>query len=254
MRLNCDLGEGLDEVDARVMPLIDMANIACGGHAGDANSIQRCVHLAKAANTWVGAHPAYPDRKNFGRISPKNPCLETLMQSLIAQLTWIKSACISARTPLKYVKPHGALYHDAAKTPEILQVLLKAMSHVCPDTPLMLQAQANDAKPAAWTLLEQDAAHNAQGKLTARLLWTEAFADRAYTPTGRLVTRSETGAVLASADEIVEQAKLLMQKGEVNTTAGTKIKIKADSLCVHGDTPAAFEALQKIQAWRMTQS
>lgn len=246
MRLNCDLGEGLDAVDERVMPLIDMANIACGGHAGDEDSIQRCVNLASINNTWVGAHPAYPDRKNFGRISPKDPCIETLTQSFIAQLTWLKSACTAERIPLKYVKPHGALYHDAAKSPEILRALLRAMTHVCPKAPIMLQARPDGKAPKAWLQIVDEG----PPKLTDRPLWFEAFADRAYTDAGLLAPRTQAGAVFDTADAIFIQAKSLLEQAGVTTQTGKQLTLNADSLCVHGDTPAAFEALEKIHTWR----
>lgn len=246
MRLNCDLGEGLDAVDARVMPLIDMANIACGGHAGDADSIRRCVSLAKTNNTWIGAHPAYPDRDNFGRVSPENLCLDTLTQSLMAQLTWLKSACTAERMTIQYVKPHGALYHDVAKSPDILRALLTAMNHICPEAPIMLQARPEGTPPTAWSALTDMDQHT----LTDRPLWFEAFADRTYTETGLLAPRTENGAVLKTADAIFAQAKALIQLNHVTTSTGETLPIKADSLCVHGDTPAAFEALEKIQAWR----
>lgn len=256
MRLNCDLGEGFDEVDARVMPLIDMANIACGGHAGDLQRMQRCVTLAKTHNTLIGAHPSYPDRQNFGRKSPTNICVTKLTASLTEQLERLQSVCQAAQQAIQYVKPHGALYHDAATLPEVLESLLLAIRAVCPNAPLMLQASANGMPPPSWQALTTTIetvptiSTLTSEHLRTQPLWTEAFADRAYTPAGALLSREQPGAVLDSANAIFRQACRLITDQPVITTKGTELNINADSLCVHGDTPAAYDALEQIHQWR----
>jgi UPF0271 protein len=248
MLLNCDLGEGLDDVDERVMPFIDMANIACGGHAGDEASMRRCVLLACKHGTRIGAHPSYPDKAQFGRQRPKHLNLDDLTDNLQTQLMSLRAICHAAQADIHYVKPHGALYHDVATDPELLHALFRAISIACPGVPVMLQARPRGHKPPAWADLVM---HFSAAKAPPPL-WTEAFADRTYTETGELVSREHKGAVLETAEAIVKQAYQLITDNSVITTAGSTLMIQADSVCVHGDTPTAYTALKDIDAQRLT--
>ena len=193
-----DLGEGTG-LDAVLMPYLSSCNIACGGHAGDTSTMEHCTALAKIHGTMVGAHPGYPDRENFGRISPPTLNLQPLSETLKSQLAALSAICHRAQLPLSYVKPHGALYHDVARRPDLLEVLLQAMDEVCPGIPLMLQAQPQ------------------MPSLPRHTLWTEAFADRAYSLSGALVPRHQPGAVFTSAQAIFEQGRKLIQHQYVST-------------------------------------
>lgn len=231
MRLNCDLGEGFDEIDRKVMPFIDQANIACGGHAGDIDSMQRTVALAEKRRVSIGAHPSYPDKENFGRVSiAYSP--SQLQDALLEQVTSLEQVCREQGTSLDYIKAHGALYNDSVKDSELMHMLLKlAKSFQCQ---LMIQAHP---KLGAF---EQDA--NDMGVT----LLKEGFADRAYTDEGLLVPRQQQGAVHSSLEQIVDQAQQLAETGTVVSINNKLLKLQIDSICVHGDSEHALEALQRI--------
>ncbi len=233
MKLNCDLGEGLDDVDCQVMPLIDMANIACGGHAGDDTSIKRCIELALEHQVLIGAHPSYPDRAHFGRVV-KFMRGEPLTKALSGQLQRLQAFCNEAGTQIAYVKPHGALYHDILQDTALFKQLLDVMQMFSPTAMLMIQSVLN---PKPWQVLAKE-----QG---IELLF-EAFADRAYTDEGGLVSRSQANAVHQRLEDITRQAQNFIEKSGVFSEHNQWLHLPADSLCVHGDTPLAYSALCAI--------
>ncbi len=217
MKLNCDLGEGF-ACEGAVMPFIDQANIACGVHAGSMELMRETVILAQEYKVSIGAHPGYPDRKNFGRVS---------LGSTPEQITdWVTEqvATLASLAPVDYVKPHGALYQDMMSSAEILAAIRCAIG----DRPLMIQAQPGVMNDDSQVL-------------------TEAFADRRYTDAGGLLSRGQTGSLL-NAEEIEEQVYILMNSGEVKTDSGRRIRIKADSLCVHGDNHDGIRSIKKLRA------
>ena len=237
MKLNCDLGESFGNWsignDEMVMPHIDQANIACGFHAGDPMVMAKTIQLAKEHNVSIGAHPSYPDLSGFGRRSMQ--CSEDEIVDMIRyQIAAIDGVAKSLGCELDYVKPHGALYNDMMKSDAVRKAIMLAVSSYYKPLKLMLQAtplydvQVKEAEDHGISLL------------------FEAFADRCYTDEGLLVKRGEVGAV-HTQPLMIEQAKLLAMSQQVLTQSGKKIKVVADSLCVHGDNPESIKAVQDIK-------
>ncbi|GHD65779.1 5-oxoprolinase subunit PxpA [Jeongeupia chitinilytica] len=229
LELNADLGEGY-EYDAALMPLIDAANVACGGHAGDVDTMRETVVLARAHGVRIGAHPSYPDREHFGRISLAMP-EPKLVASLTAQLWALKAVCIEAGVSVCYVKPHGALYNDAARDPQLAMLLAQSVYEIDPS--LALMALAGSALASA-------------GEAVGLTVIREAFADRAYRDDGSLVPRSEAGAVL---DDIaaIAQVESLWRQGGVYAQNGDWLPLAADSVCIHGDNAHALKFAQTLR-------
>ena len=225
MKLNCDLGEGLDDIDALLMPHIDMASIACGGHAGDTASMARSISLAKQHHVSIGAHPSYPDRENFGRLS-LNIEPAALFDSLCQQIHSLTEQAQLLDTKLDYIKPHGALYNDAWDTPWVQQTLMRVAAQF--SLPLVTQAKPGQA-PQHPMLLQ------------------EAFADRAYTDQGRLVSRSQAHAVHHDIATCIAQAKQLHFENGLHSENGLWLTLFANTLCVHSDSPTATEVVRAIK-------
>ncbi|CED59356.1 Putative uncharacterized protein [Moritella viscosa] len=238
MKLNCDMGEsfglwqlGMDEA---VMPHIDMANIACGFHASDPLIMQQTVALAKHYNVAVGAHPSYPDLVGFGRRHMH--CTANEIQAFILyQVGALAAFCNQQHIPLSYVKPHGALYNDMMQDEAILIAILKGVAASGPDLPLMLMSQADNSR-----------SETLAAKFNVPLLF-EAFADRCYTDNGLLQPRNLPGAVFTEHSQIINQAIQLAQNGNVTSNNGNLIKLKVDTLCVHGDNVQSIEAIAQIK-------
>ena len=210
LKLNCDLAEGVG-CEAEVLPFIDQANIACGAHAGSAALMQSTAELAKEHGVSIGAHPGYPDRDHYGRVTMA-ASTEQIREWVAAQVEQL-----AALAKVDYVKPHGALYHDMCQRPEVLAAIREAIS----DRPLMGPAQeAFD--------------------------WPEAFADRRYLDDGTLVPRGECGAVLAAV-EVLAQARQLAETGTVTTNTGKHLALSAQTLCVHGDNPSGVSVIRAIR-------
>ena len=223
--LSADLGEGSPGED-EIWPLIDSANVACGGHTGDEASMREAVRLAGEHGVKLGAHPSYPDREHFGRrsieIAP-----DALRDSLASQLDSLR-----ALGALRHVKPHGALYNDAHKNRALADVIVEAMKRVDPSLALVAPDHSQMA-----------AAARAAGLRVIR----EAFADRRYEPDGSLVSRKEAGATLTVA-EAADQAVLLARDGVVIARDGSRVALDFDTLCVHADMEGALDRLRAIRA------
>lgn len=236
MYLNCDMGEGYGSWskgdDAAAMPLLDWANIACGGHAGDPDIMARTLDLAVANGVRPGAHPGYPDRRGFGRVRLDMP-VDSLVREIQAQIGSLSALAAASGTRLHHVKPHGALYNAMMVDTEILIALAEGVAAIDPTLVFLLQATPDrDAHASAL-------AH------TGLSLSFEAFADRRYSPDGRLQSRAEAGAVISDGDDVVAHVSDLLD-GRVDT-AGGALAIRAETLCVHGDTPGAVELLGRIR-------
>ena len=216
MKLNCDLGEGAD-CEVAVMPFIDQANIACGAHAGNPELIQETMALAQQHGVSVGAHPGYPDRERFGRVSMDLPSEK--IRILVAE----QVAVLAELGDVDYVKPHGALYHDMMRHDEVLLAIQSAIE----GRMLMVLAMPGERKKDSGLIFE-------------------AFADRRYTDSGELLSRNERGSVL-SEDETMDQVRLLVEKGVVSTGSGQRLKLQAESLCVHGDNPVGVRLIPTIR-------
>ncbi len=237
MYLNCDLGESYGPwqkgADADVMPLIDWANIACGGHAGDADTMAQTLLLAAEHGVKAGAHPGYPDRRNFGRMHLDWP-IDSLVREVQAQIGALRALADANGIPLHHVKPHGALYLAMMKTDQLLVRLAEGVAAVDPALVFVLQATGDDDR------YRELLAHTGQN------LAFEAFADRAYDPDGRLRPRRLEGAVLHDVDDVVAHVGNLLN-GFVDTPDG-KLSVNARTLCVHGDNPEARDILKSIRA------
>lgn len=242
MKLNCDLGEsfgnwkmGLDEA---VMPVIDMANIACGFHAGDEHHMFKTLSLAKMHNVEVGAHPGYKDLQGFGRRSVSHTDQE-IINLITYQVSAIFGMAASLGVPVTYVKPHGALYNDMMVDADIRFAIYRAIQG-------LNKALSTDMKLMMLATKESDIFRQEASAFGLNLLF-EAFADRRYTQDGKLQNRKITGAVL-SKEELLAQVDQLIAKGSVITDTGSELNISADTICVHGDNQASIELIREIKA------
>ena len=233
--LNSDLGEGYGAWsmgdDAAMLEIVSSANIACGFHAGDPAGILTCLRQAAARGVAVGAHVSYPDRGGFGRrdmdLAPADLTADT-----IYQIGALQGLARAAGTRVSYVKPHGALYNRIAHDARQGAAVIAGIKAVDPGlilmglagAPILAQAQAEGLRVVA-----------------------EAFADRAYRADGQLVSRREPGAVLHDPDLIAERMLHLAQTGEIEAVDGTRLRLKADSICVHGDSPGAVAISARIR-------
>lgn len=218
------MGEGSPGEDD-IWPLITSANVACGGHTGDAASMAHAARRARELGVTLGAHPSYPDRENFGRKSMAM-APAALRASLVAQIKALRDIA-----PLKHVKPHGALYNDAHRDVVRAAIIIEAMTEidadlaiVCPDSSAMATAA------------------RANGVRVIR----EAFADRRYNPDGSLVSRAEPAALLG-VDEAAEQAALLAAERAVIACDGSRVSVPHDTICIHADMERAVERLRAIR-------
>lgn len=224
--LSADLGEGAPD-EPEIWPLITSANVACGGHYGDADSMTHAVSRALDLGVRVGAHPSYPDRANFGRKS-MTMAPQVLRSSIIEQINALRDIA----GQLNHVKPHGALYNDAHKDQALAEIVIDAIRAVDPSLPIVCSDSSQMAVAA-----------RAAGTPVIR----EAFADRRYNADGSLVARSEPGSLLDVA-EAAAQAAMLANESAVIARDGTRITIPFDTICVHADMEHAVERLRAIRA------
>lgn len=233
--LNSDLGESYGAWamgdDAAMLAIVSSANVACGFHAGDALGIWKTVKAAAEKGVSIGAHVSYPDRVGFGRRDMDVTSAE-LTADVIYQIGALKGIAAAAGVAVGYVKPHGALYNRIAHDPKQGQAVIDAIKAV--DASLVLMGLAGAA------IL--DLARASGLKVVA-----EAFADRAYTPDGQLVSRREAGAVLHDTQRIAQRMLQLARKGTLEAIDGSTIKIDAQSICVHGDSPGAVAIAADIR-------
>lgn len=229
--LNCDLGEGCT-TDAAIMPFISSANIACGYHAGNEETIRQTLLLAKQFNVSAGAHPSYPDRENFGRKEMELP-LQEIKSMIIAQIELVKKLAEETGLQLQHVKPHGALYNKAAKDINIATIIAEAVKEV--DSKLILFGLANSESGKA-------------AKKAGLVFYNEVFADRTYTDEGLLTPRSEVNAMIKTNEEAIAQVLQMISKGTVTSTSGHIIPIQADTICIHGDGEHAVSFAQHINS------
>lgn len=228
--LNVDLAEGCGN-DHILLQLVTSANVACGLHAGDYHEMHRAILWAKQHNVRVGAHPSFPDRENFGR-TPMTLADDELQACLLYQLGAIKALCQTHNVPLSYVKPHGALYNQAAKDEKLAILIAKIINRFDPNLKLMGLAGS--------IMLE---AAKDQGLATI----SEVFADRHYLSDGSLVPRNQRNALIENDDEAINQVLQMVLHGTVTSVDGQTIAIKADSICLHGDGSHAITFAEKIR-------
>ncbi|MGI8589014.1 MAG: 5-oxoprolinase subunit PxpA [Chloroflexia bacterium] len=227
MDLNADMGESFGAWtmggDAELMPLITSANIACGFHAGDPLVMSATVALAAAHGVKIGAHPGYPDLPGFGRRYLDMTPTE-LEAAVLYQIGALAGFTRAAGVPLLHVKPHGALYNRAATDPAVAEAVARAVRAFSAD--LLLVGLAGS--------LLLDA-----GRAVGLAVVAEAFADRAYESDGSLRSRRLPGAILPDPASAAAQARSIAHDGYVTAHGGTRVPMRADTLCIHGDTPNA---------------
>jgi len=228
--INCDLGEGMPD-DAAIIPFIDEANIACGFHAGDSLTMRTTIAHCLSHQVKIGAHPSYLDRENFGRTVVKLSPTE-IYQLVQKQVHILQKIAAEAGAKLNHVKPHGALYNESAKNETVAHAIAKAVFDLDPTLILFGLSQSHSITQALEMGLK--IAH-------------ETFADRAYVEDGRLMPRSQIGAVHEDEDLVVQQV-LDVRNGFVWDSFGNKIFLPADTICIHGDGPNALAFAKKIHS------
>jgi UPF0271 protein len=226
--LNADVGEGMD--DAALLPYVTSANVACGLHAGDPTTMDQTVLLALARGVRVGAHPGYPDRANFGRVFVEMSA-DDIENLIVFQVAALQGFVRSRGGQVTHVKPHGALYHSAAEFPDVARAIAEGVRRVGEDLVLV---------GAAGSLLI------GAGEDAGLGVAEEAFADRRYRADGTLVPRGQPGALLLDPDEAAEQAVRLARDGVAVAQDRTLVPVRADTICLHGDTPGAVEIAKRI--------
>jgi UPF0271 protein len=239
--LNCDMGEGL-ETDAAIFPFISSANIACGGHAGDAGTMWRTVALALQHGVLVGAHPSYPDRHGFGRTdrlesSPgkgDRPLrLDELTDILTDQLRQLQTIAQEMGARLHHVKPHGALYNRAAKDAVVSEIICQTIKTFDPS--LLLYGLSGSE-------MRRQAAASGLGFVS------EVFADRTYQRDGSLTPRTEPHALIHDDETMIRQVLMMIRERKVRATDGADVSIAADTLCLHGDGTHAVGFAARIRS------
>ena len=233
--INADLGESQESVtngtDYELMRYITSANVACGGHAGDENTMRRTLEAAREVNVAVGAHPGYPDRANFGRVESRlSPGeIEATVGDQIAALLKIAD---STGVSVVHVKPHGALYHAANKSREIAEAIARAAKAINPQ--LIMVGQAGSSALQVW------------GSMGLRIA-AEAFADRAYESDGTLRNRTLPGALLHDPARAAHQAVNIAIGHVVVTTDGGELSVSAGTICIHSDTPGSAAIAREVR-------
>ena len=234
--LNSDLGESLGAWtmgdDAAMLSIVSSANVACGFHAGDAAGILKTLRAAAERGVAVGAHVAYPDLAGFGRRN-MDVASADLQADVVYQIGALQGLAKVAGTRVRYVKPHGALYNTIAHDRRQASDVIAAIRAI--DPTLVLVALAG-APLVAWAR---------EAGLT---VVAEAFADRAYTPEGTLVSRREPGSVLHDPEAVAARMLRLAQEGVVEAIDGSTVRVQADSICVHGDSPDAVAMARQVRA------
>jgi 5-oxoprolinase (ATP-hydrolysing) subunit A len=233
--LNSDLGEGFGDWrmgdDAAILALVTSANIACGGHASDPDTMVETLTQARAQGVRVGAHPGYADPLGFGRRVIPMTALQ-IERMVAVQIGALMGAAALAGVPVAYVKAHGALANLAADERAVADAIARATRAVSPDLALL-----------AISGTELQAAGEALGLAT----YAEVFADRAYLPNGRLVPRSQPGAMLTDANAATQRLLALLETGMMPVLGGGAVALRAQSICVHGDSPHAVAMAQSIR-------
>lgn len=228
--LNCDIGEGFDN-DAELMRHISSANIACGFHAGDEVTMRRTVELALENAVAVGAHPGYLDRENFGR-TEMQITRDQLRRLIFDQLEAFQAVCDRLGAKIVHIKPHGALYNQAAKDPRIARALAETVAELDPG--LIFYGLSG-------SLMIDEAERT--GLKTAR----EVFADRTYQSDGSLTPRSRPDAMVADSKASINQVLDILKYGRVRSVQAIMVPITAETICIHGDGPNSVELASSIK-------
>jgi 5-oxoprolinase (ATP-hydrolysing) subunit A len=216
--LNCDMGEGMAN-DAELMPFISSANIACGFHAGDENTMRRTIELALQHNVAIGAHPGFPDRENFGRTEMDFP-EEDIVSIVSEQVYQLLDLVFAMGGQLKHVKPHGALYNMSAKNYSLAAAIANAVYEI-DDQLVLFGLSGSESIRAAKDI----------GLQTA----SEVFADRTYQDDGTLTPRKQHNALITNDKDAEQQVLQMILQKEVTSINGKTVPISCDTICIHGD-------------------
>ncbi|AJI96016.1 lamB/YcsF family protein [Yersinia ruckeri] len=227
--LNADLGEGCAN-DRELLQWVSSANIACGFHAGDAEIMRQSVRWAMEFGVAIGAHPSFPDRKNFGRTAMQLPP-ETVYTQVVYQLGALAAVVKAEGGRMQHVKPHGMLYNQAARDPQLADAIARAVKAVDPKLRLVGLAGS-----------ELILAGQRAGLQTRQ----EVFADRRYQADGSLVPRSEPDALIDSNAQALSQTLTMVQQQRVQARDGTWVAVQADTVCVHGDGEHALAFARRL--------
>lgn len=228
--INVDVGEGINN-EFQIMPYISSCNIACGGHAGDLETMRTVVKLAKQHQVKIGAHPSFPDREHFGR-KPMGITCAALYTSIKGQIGDLMTILREEQARFHHIKPHGALYNLVAVDKKVATVIVEVMKTIL--LPIKLYVPYN-------SVIEKTAIENS---IPIRY---EAFADRNYNDDGTLVSRSENNALIKDSNQMFEHVYRMVTSQKVKTINGLEIDFKADTYCVHGDNPKAVELIKDLR-------
>jgi UPF0271 protein len=231
--LNCDLGEepGERARDEELLALVSSVNVACGGHAGDAASMEHFARAAARLGVALGAHPSYPDREHFGRRELELGALE-IAAGVAAQIGALREVAASCGTELRHVKPHGALYNRAARDESVAVAIGEAVRRIDPRLPVY--GLAGSAALAVWRGMSLPVV-------------AEAFADRRYEGDGTLRARRQDDALITDPAAAARQAVAIAVENRIDT-AGGRVDVAAQSICVHADTPGSPAILRAVRA------
>jgi len=229
--LNADLGEGAGH-DDELLTLVTSANIACGFHAGDANTMRQAIEMARQRNVAVGAHPSLFDRENFGRkelqVKP-----EEVFDAVVYQLGVFQAIAETAGVRPNHVKPHGALYNMAVRDELLAEAIGRAIASV--DNKFILFAPQNTALARG-------------GEKNGLQIAHEVFADRNYSNDGTLVSRTRPNALLHDPAEAATRAVRMLRKGKVRSVDGMDVDVRAETICLHGDNPEAVDFARVLRS------
>lgn len=229
IHINCDVGEGLHN-EHLLMPFISACSIACGGHAGDEQTMENVITLAQQHRIQIGAHPSYPDSVHFGRLS-MDISDNDFIKSIREQINTLQRVAQLHQYPITHIKAHGALYNDIAKDKKRAVVYLEAISPFKKDCSIYVPYQSIIATEAV--------------KQGFQVCY-EAFADRNYNKDLSLVSRSKANALITDAHQAIQHIQLMKNNQLVNTISGKHVSIQADTFCVHSDTENALDLLKQI--------
>ncbi|TFV92341.1 lactam utilization protein LamB [Algoriphagus kandeliae] len=230
LEINCDLGEGIAH-ESEIIPFIDAASVACGGHYGNEETIQKTISACASLGKKVGAHPSYPDRENFGRKSLSISTV-SLLDSIHRQIELFLKVANATGAQMDHIKFHGALYNDAAAKPDLAQALCEFISENYPSTSLFVPPHST---------IEQIAK---EIEMPIRL---EIFGDRAYTDALQLVSRNDKNAVFTDFESISSHLNSILENSQIKTQSGKLIPIHAETICFHGDNPGILSFLPQVR-------
>lgn len=230
LNINADLGEGIG-VESEIMPLLTSCSVACGGHAGNLDSMNSVVEIAKKHNVKIGAHPSYPDKDGFGRriISISN---SDLKKTILDQIDSLSNILNKKQLELDHIKTHGALYNYSANNYDLGMLIIELVNKNYQDTPLYVPSGTLIAKLAVENNI---------------LIKNEVFLDRNYNDDYSLVNRSNSKAMIDSSDEMVKRIKNFVESGYILSINKKKLVLKVDTFCVHGDSLNISHNLKQLK-------